>query len=125
VRQSIVTELISASRYQDHTTSPFASGAFVKALSTSIASRTAFVTIAKRPSYQGGTGQARKGDLPVGASAHFLLKAGRPHQLGQILEFAFLAQKLATAFRSTVPDPAAIRPQADIQQRRRRKNRPL
>jgi hypothetical protein len=47
-------ELTSASRYQDHTTSPSANGAFVSAPSASTASPLTFVTIAKRPSLRDG-----------------------------------------------------------------------
>jgi hypothetical protein len=42
--------LTPAPRRQDHTTSPSASVSFVKDTFASTASRTAFVTIAKRPS---------------------------------------------------------------------------
>jgi hypothetical protein len=44
-----------ASGRQDHTTSPSVSMPFVKGISTSIASRSAFVTIASRPSVWSGT----------------------------------------------------------------------
>jgi hypothetical protein len=44
------TDLIPASGRQDHTTSPSASGAFVLAPSTSIASRPASFDVAQRPS---------------------------------------------------------------------------
>jgi hypothetical protein len=47
-------ELTSASRYQDHTTSPSTNGAFVSAPSASTASPLTFVTIAKRPSLRDG-----------------------------------------------------------------------
>jgi hypothetical protein len=50
-----LTSLISASGYQDHTTSPSASGAFVSSRqSVHRIPRPTFVTIAKRPSYRAG-----------------------------------------------------------------------
>jgi hypothetical protein len=65
VMQSIAAGLISASGYQDHTTSPSATPVFAKRLrrarrrssfgtSASIASPLTFVTIAKRPSLRDG-----------------------------------------------------------------------
>jgi hypothetical protein len=49
-RKLLSTNLTPASRRQDHTTSPSASVPFVKGASASIASRSASVTIASRPS---------------------------------------------------------------------------
>jgi hypothetical protein len=48
--------LMPASGHQDHTASPSASSAFVKAPRASTASRLTSVTIAKRPLRKGGTG---------------------------------------------------------------------
>jgi hypothetical protein len=55
-RREYLANLTPASRRQDHTTSPSASGALVKALSASTASRPASVTIAIRP-FVGRDGQ--------------------------------------------------------------------
>jgi len=52
--QSINAHLISASGYQDHTTSPSALNAFVFRAKASTASPLTFVTIAKRPSLRDG-----------------------------------------------------------------------
>jgi len=50
LRSLLLTNLTPASRRQNHTTWPSASGAFVKAPSASTTSRPASVTIAIRPS---------------------------------------------------------------------------
>jgi len=61
-RHSIIGRLIPASRYQDATTSPSATRAFVSCAIASTASPAPrFVTIAKRPS----GGQVTRGKLPV------------------------------------------------------------
>jgi hypothetical protein len=60
--------LISASGDRDHTISPSASSAFVNCANTSIASRTTFVTIAKRPSVKARDAGKGATDLPDGAS---------------------------------------------------------
>jgi hypothetical protein len=57
--------LMPASRHQDHTTSPSATGAFVLCTVASIASRAQrFVTIAKRPSRRARDARKSAGDLP-------------------------------------------------------------
>ena len=57
---ALAADLTSASRRQDHTTSPSASALFVRSASASTASRPAFVTIASRPSEWDGTVADRK-----------------------------------------------------------------
>ena len=66
-------ELISASRYQDRTTSPSAFGAFVAcAISVHRIPRPTFVTIAIRPSFAGrGTGEVIEMICPTGRAEYF------------------------------------------------------
>src|ERR1700722_6643176 len=72
--RSIVARLISASRYQDHTTSPSVCAPFVlKAQKTSTASRPTFVTIAIRPLCQGGTAGITKAVSTKSRNEIFLL----------------------------------------------------
>jgi hypothetical protein len=58
LRSLLLKNLTPASRRQDHTTSPSASAPFVIGASASTASRLTSVTIAKRPSERGGTGES-------------------------------------------------------------------
>jgi hypothetical protein len=63
--QSINAHLISASGYQDHTTSPSASASPVlRRYSVHRIPHPTFVTIAIRPSYRARDAQISKGDLP-------------------------------------------------------------
>jgi hypothetical protein len=70
-----LTGLISASRYQDHTTSPSASGAFVSSRqSVHRIPRPTFVTIAKRPSYRAGMARVMEMICPTGKAKYFCEK---------------------------------------------------
>ena len=65
-------DLISASGYQDHTTSPSASTRLVLRIqSVHRIPHPTFVTTAIRPSKRGGMARAFKGDLPDGARGFF------------------------------------------------------
>src|ERR1700756_5158483 len=73
MRKAFLAGLASASRCQDHTTSPSALTPPVWRRQASTASRAQrHVTVAKRPLFEGrGTGRASKGDLPDGESGNF------------------------------------------------------
>jgi hypothetical protein len=68
-KRQLLKSLTSASRCQDHTTSPSAKRALVsRARRVHRTPRPTFVTIAKRPSFRARGGQTSGFDLPDGAS---------------------------------------------------------
>ncbi len=98
-------ELISASGYQAHTTSPSALHAFVLRVKASIAFRSQrFVTIAKRPSWRARNGPAFRNDLPDAASE----KAATRWHDGQItLIVGKLVKEFVVGQRSQIPSPGS------------------
>jgi hypothetical protein len=103
-RVSVVAALTSASRRQDHTTSPSAATSFVfRHRCVHRIPHRRIVTIAKRPSHGRGMARGYKDDLPDGQSKIFL-RGGVDSKISVdcVDEMRFLAQslyKLMSSFR--------------------------
>ena len=91
-------DLTPASRRQDHTTSPSASGALVRSTSASIASRPAFVTIANRPSDgKAGRAEYKLNDLRFRKIRIFFTGGGQPTKSMTTAEVRALSQLFGAA----------------------------
>jgi hypothetical protein len=106
LRDHRLTGLISASGYQDHTTLPSAVGAFVcRTKSVHRIPHPTFVTIAKRPSYRGGTAQACRDDLPDGQSGIFFSQDWTD-RITLILQAHFSPRRQAGQTTERIREPA-------------------